>query len=93
MSGFTGEFSQSLELSEVKRLLGRLHEQVAVDNQRIEIKRHDFDDVCVIISRAELQALEQALEILSESDAYKATAQTLTELAAATCDGYAHAQP
>jgi len=82
----SGDCFQTLDVTRVRRALADIHERVAVGRGRVEIKRRGCDDVCVMISKAELEALEQALEILSESAEYKATCETLTQLAAATSD-------
>lgn len=61
-----------------------LHERVALGKGRVEIKRRGCDEVCVMISKSELEALERALEILSDTAEYKSMCETLTQLAAAT---------
>ena len=52
--------------------MDRIHEQVAGGHGRVELTRPGCDDVCVILSKAELESLERALEILSETSEYKA---------------------
>ena len=79
---------QALDITRVRRTLAKLHEQVACGNGRVEIRRRGCEDVCVMISKAELEALERALEILSECEAYKAMCDTVTQVAAAASDPY-----
>lgn len=74
---------QTLELTRLRRALAKIHEQVACQHGRIEIVRDGCDDVCVILSKAELQSLERALEILSETAEFKSMCETLTQVAAA----------
>ena len=74
----------SLDVTRVRRALAVLHEQVAFRRGRVEIKRRGCDDVCVMISKAELEALESALEIMAASQEYKAMCETLSQVAAAT---------
>ena len=90
----SGECFQTLDVTRVRRALATLHERVTLGAGRVEIKRRGCDDVCVMISKAELEALEQALEILAESAEYRAACDTLTQLAAATAasDGRVAAQ-
>ena len=87
------EAFQALDITRVRRTLAKLHQQVACGNGRVEIKRRGCQDVCVMISKAELEALERALEILSECENYKAMCETVTRVAAAAGDPYfqAHA--
>ena len=77
MPGFS-----SLDVRRARRALARLHEQVSFGQGRVEIKRRGTEHVCVMISKAELEALETALEILSDSDEYKSMCETLARVAA-----------
>jgi hypothetical protein len=87
----SGESFQTLDVTRAGRALRRLHTQVSGAKGRVEIKRRGCDDVCVIISKTELDALEQALEILSDTADFKNMCANITQLAA-HCDGYAAAQ-
>ena len=82
----------TLDVTRVRRTLAKLHEQVTFGRGRVEIKRRGCDDVCVMISKAELEALEVALEIMSGSREYQSMCDTLSEVAAAA-GGYATAGP
>src|SRR5256885_8671814 len=78
LSSFGGSWTmsetpfQSFDVAHLRRALAKVHEQVADGHRRVELTRPDCDDVCVILSKAELESLERALEILSETAEYKA---------------------
>ena len=75
----------TLELLQFRRALARYHAEVARGFGRIEIIHPDHPDVCVLISKAELESLEQALEILSATADYQSMCQQIADCAAATC--------
>jgi prevent-host-death family protein len=75
---------QTLDVTRFRRALANLHERVGEMKGRVEVTRRGSDDVCVLISKAELDSLEAALEILTRSAEYKAMCDTVTQLAAAT---------
>lgn len=83
-NGSAGSAFVTVDVTQFRRALARLHEQVGCCRGRVEVKRRGCNDVCVLISKAELDALEEALEMLTKSAEYKAMCQTLTQLAAAT---------
>jgi len=62
--------------------LRALHEQVIRSNGRIEIARDGCDDCCVLISKAELEGLERALEILADTEQVRAMSDKVAQLAA-----------
>src|SRR4051794_189749 len=68
---------QTLDVTRFRATLARLHEAVGCGAGRVEVTRRGCDDVCVLISKCELDALEQALEILSQSADYKAMCDNL----------------
>ena len=84
---------QSLDVTRFRQTLAKLHEAVGCGNGRIEITRRGCDDVCVLISRAELESLEQALEILSRSAEYKSMCDHVQSLAVACGDCEGEARP
>ena len=63
---------QSLDVTRFRQTLAKLHEAVGCGHGRVEVTRRGCDDVCVLISKCELEALEQALDILAQSAEYKA---------------------
>ena len=77
---------QTLDVTRFRSAMAKLHEVVGCGKGRVEITRRGCDDVCVLISKAELESLEQALEILTQSDHYKAMCDNISQLVAA-CAG------
>ena len=61
--------------------MDQLHERVARQWGRIEITRDGSPDACVLVSKAELQSLERALEILCETPGGKTICDELKVLA------------
>ena len=51
---------------------------------RVEITRPGSEQRCVLISQEELQSLERALEILSDTDEVRSMCGQIAQLAAAT---------
>lgn len=80
----SGDCFQTVDVTQFRRALADLHARVGQMRGRVEVKRRGCDDVCVLISKAELESLEQALEILAASAEYKAMCDVITQLAAAT---------
>jgi PHD/YefM family antitoxin component YafN of YafNO toxin-antitoxin module len=74
-----------------RRTLAKLHQAVGCDHGRVEVTRRGCNDVCVLISKCELDALEQALEILAQSAEYKAMCDDLTSVVA-QCAGCAEGE-
>ena len=79
---------QTLDVTRFRQAMAKLHEVVGCGRGRVEITRRGCDDACVLISKCELEALEQALEILSNSADYKAMCDNISQLVAAcaNCD-------
>ena len=73
---------ESYDVAHVSRSLEQLHADVAQFRGRVEITRQGCDDCCVLISKAELESLERALAILSDTDGVKAIAGHIAQLAA-----------
>jgi PHD/YefM family antitoxin component YafN of YafNO toxin-antitoxin module len=69
--------------------LARLHELVTRTRARVEITRAGSDERCVLLSGTELDALERAIEILSDTATVRDIRGQIAQLAAAT--GPAHA--
>jgi len=68
----------------VAQSLPQLHEFVTRCNGRLEITRPGSDQRCVLISKEELDALERALEILSDTEDVRDICEKIAHLAAAT---------
>ena len=80
---------RTYDLTTVAQSLQQLHEFVAAHNARIEITRPGSDQRCVLLSKAELDALERALEIFSDTDDVRDICHKIAQLAAATNAQYA----
>ena len=76
--------TKTYDVSIIASNLASLHEYVTRTNGRIEITRPGSDERCVLIGKQELTSLEQALEILSDTDGVRGLQEQITELAAAT---------
>jgi PHD/YefM family antitoxin component YafN of YafNO toxin-antitoxin module len=71
--------------------LAQLHEYVTGSNARIEITRPGSNERCVLISKLELDALERALEILSNTEEVRHISEKIAQLiAGATANDFAH---
>ena len=79
---------QTLDVTRFRQTLAKLHEAVGCGHGRVEVTRKGCDDVCVLISKCELDALEQALEILARSAEYEAMCADLQKVVA-ECAGCA----
>jgi PHD/YefM family antitoxin component YafN of YafNO toxin-antitoxin module len=86
MSAVSFQSFQTLDVTRFRQTLARLHESVGCSKGRVEVTRRGCTDVCVLISKSELESLEQALEILTASAEYKAMCDQIQQLVAA-CDG------
>ena len=78
------QYFESYDVGHVSRSLEQLHQDVVRYKGRIEITLEGCDDCCVLISKSELQSLEQALAILSDTDGVRAMSGQIAQLAA-TC--------
>ena len=74
----------TLNLVQFRKLCDELHSRVARGHGRIEITVEGCDDICVLISKAELESLERALEILSETDNFRTMCESLANVAASS---------
>jgi PHD/YefM family antitoxin component YafN of YafNO toxin-antitoxin module len=68
-----------MSIQEVQERLGELHQAVCRDKGRVEIKDGD-GRTCVLISKEELECLEQALEILSNTSDVQKIAKTIAAM-------------
>lgn len=84
---------RSLDVTRFRQALAKLHEAVGCGHGRIEVTRRGCADVCVLISKAELEALERAIEILTESAEYKAMCENIAQLVAACAGCEEQGQP
>lgn len=77
----SGECFKTIDLTACRRALGDLHELVTRGHGRVLITRRGCEEVCVLISQAELDALERALEILSETGDFQVMCGEITQAA------------
>ncbi len=70
----------SVDLTSAAERIRQLHEQVCGRGQRVEITRADRDDVCVLISKRELEALEAAVAIHAATPAHADLCRELSGL-------------
>lgn len=73
----------SLNLNQVQSDLLKLYQSVACQKGRVEIVDGAGSCECVLISKVELETLEHALELLSDTDDVRALTSRLAELAQA----------
>jgi PHD/YefM family antitoxin component YafN of YafNO toxin-antitoxin module len=67
-----------MSIEEVQARFGELHQAVCRDTGRVEV--HNGEHCCVLISKAELESLEQALEILSNTSDVQKIARTIAAM-------------
>lgn len=82
MSAQFEHVNQSIDMTKVGRTMRRLHEQVCGEKRRIEVTRCGCDDVCVMISKKELECLETALQIMADTDSFNGMCDSLKKLLA-----------
>ena len=82
---------RTFDVNVLSQSLAQLHEFVTRCNGRIEITRPGSDERCVLLSKQELDALERALEILSDTDGVRDLSGKIALLAAASSAEYAQA--
>jgi hypothetical protein len=71
----------ALPIAFVQRNLVKFYEKVARETGRVEILGPGGDCACVLISKAELNGLERALEVLSDAPAVREMTAELAQLA------------
>ena len=70
----------AVDMTLVGKRIRRLHDQVCGHGRRVEITRAGCDDVCVMISKRELDALETAVALHAATPAYAELCQALSKL-------------
>jgi PHD/YefM family antitoxin component YafN of YafNO toxin-antitoxin module len=74
-----------MSIEQVQLQLNQLFKQICRAKGRVEIQ--DGDSCCVLISKEELDALEQALEILSNTAQVQKIARTIAALTHTVAQG------
>ena len=72
----------TLDMWRARRELPQIYDLVVRRRGRVEITRLGSRERCVVISKAELDGLEKAIEILSDRDEFRALSGRLARLAA-----------
>jgi PHD/YefM family antitoxin component YafN of YafNO toxin-antitoxin module len=87
MSTTTSEGSpfRTVTLEQADGRLGQILSRVCREKGRVEIR--DGEHACVLISKEELQTLEEALEILSNTSDVKKIAQTIAAITHTVAQG------
>jgi PHD/YefM family antitoxin component YafN of YafNO toxin-antitoxin module len=75
----------AMSIEQVQLQLNQLFKQICRAKERVEIR--DGDSCCVLISKEELDALEQALEILSNTAQVQKIARTIAALTHTVAQG------
>ncbi len=70
----------SVDMTKVGKIIRKLHDQVVGQRRRVEITRAGCEDICVMVSKRELESLEQALAILADTAHFESLCQNLQSL-------------
>jgi hypothetical protein len=70
----------TLDMTQVGRAIRKLHDHVVGARKRVEITRAGCEDICVMISKSELESLEQALSILADTEGFTEMCDNLKRL-------------
>ena len=73
---------QSLDVARFRDALADLHKVVGMAKGRVEVSGPDCDD-CVLISKAELESMERALQIFAETLEFQNMSRQIAEIVAA----------
>jgi PHD/YefM family antitoxin component YafN of YafNO toxin-antitoxin module len=87
MSDDNSPHQQTYDVSLIATNLTQLHEYVTRTNGRIEITRPGSDERVVLVSKEELDCLERALAILSDTEDVRDMCGKIAQLAAQTGPG------
>jgi hypothetical protein len=74
-----------MSIDQVQSQFTKLHQNICKHKGRVEI--HDGESVCVLISKVELETLEQAIEILSNTSDVQKMARTIAAMTHAVAQG------
>ena len=77
-----GRAHLAVDMTLVGKRIRRLHDQVCGHGQRVEVTRAGCDDVCVMISKRELEAMETALAYYASHTAHVDTCRAIAKLLA-----------
>ena len=83
----SGDCFQNVDVTRFRRALTELHELVGCGKGRVEVTRRGCPDACVLISKAELESMERALQIFAESLEFQQMSSQISQIVAATSGG------
>ena len=83
MSAAAADCFQNLDVDRFRQAVADLHEIVGTAKGRIEVSRQGCADVCVLISKAELDSLERALQIFAETVEFEHMSKQIADIVAA----------
>ena len=69
-----------IDMTRVGRSMRKIHDHVCGRGKRAEITRAGFDDRCVLISKKELDELENAIEIFADTQAFAEMSRNIQQL-------------
>jgi len=78
---------RTFDVSLAAQTLPQLHEYVTSQDARVELTRPGSDERCVLVSKRDLEALEKAVVILSNTEDMRTVSEKLAQLAAAAMAG------
>jgi hypothetical protein len=70
----------SVDMAEVGQIMQKLHDHVVGQRRRVEVTCDGYADSLIMISRAELETLEQALAIFADTAEFNDMCQSLKNL-------------
>ena len=77
------ECFQTVDVTRFRRALADLHQRVGCGRGRVEVTRRGCIDVCVLISKAELESLERALQIFADGVEFDQMSRQIAQIVAA----------
>lgn len=83
----SGDCFQNVDVTRFRRALTELHELVGCGKGRVEVTRRGCPDACVLISKAELESMERALQIFAESLEFQQMSSQISQIVAAAAGG------
>jgi prevent-host-death family protein len=84
----SGKSYQIVDINEAKARLDEFFSRVAEMNDRVIVTRKGSNDQCVLVSAAELDGLEKAIDILSQSTAATSVREQVARIATAAGSAY-----
>jgi hypothetical protein len=76
----TSELFDTMDIVQARCLLPSLHTQILERSGRVQIIDPKTREVCVLLSKAELDGLERALDFLSQGAPYRLAEATISGL-------------